>query len=141
SIITFDGNPALDGIGLVMNSGVSGTPGTRVGVQVGGGSLYLSTPLPDPLGLGSQGLFTWHNLILEKANGIITLYIDPTFEGFFVSPLTTPTAGFSVGNDIVTATQGFTGIIDDVGVFNDGLTPQQRLDLYYYNPDITPFSL
>jgi uncharacterized protein YjdB len=147
SIIIFDGNPALDGIGLVMNNGVTGTPGARVGVQVGGGGLYLSTPLPtDGLPAHPNGLFMYHNLILEKFNGNYTLYIDSMFEGFFVSPLTTPTQGFAVGNDITAPGGGgtytpYNGLIDDIALFNDGITPQQRLDLYYYNPDIASFSL
>ena len=92
----------------------------------------------------------WHQLLVAFSGGTESLYVDGAFQGSAtgVNISSCPTVDFIVGGynvggsgpcGIGTPTNGFTGLISDVAVWNEALTPAQVLTAFRNpgNPGLT----
>ena len=134
SLIIFNGHVTGNGFGLVMNNGTIGSAGDTVSILFGGMGLYLSTPV---------SLNNWHHLVFTRGGNSYQLYVDTALIGSFVDyfyPLTSPDV-FNVGYDYASNTDAFNGKIDDIAVYSKQLSLAEIKALYYFNPDILPFTL
>ncbi|MFI5195787.1 MAG: LamG-like jellyroll fold domain-containing protein [Chitinophagales bacterium] len=134
SLIIYNGHVNGNGFGLVMNNGTIGVAGDTVSILFGGQSLHLSTPI---------SLNQWHHLVFTRGGNSYQLYVDTTLIGSFVDyfyPLIS-TDVFNVGYDYTSNTNAFKGKIDDIAVYSKQLTLDSIKALYFFNPDIIPFTL
>ncbi len=135
SVILYNGNPAANGCGFVINDGTGPMgPGFNIGVYLGGVGQFLNQPLP---GAG------WTHLCLVKKSNNFYFYVNNAPAGFFPSAFAPPSGKFMLGQNaaIGSGVRKYTGDLDDVAIFNTALTDLQRTELYMFNPDAVTFSL
>jgi gliding motility-associated-like protein len=142
SIVWYNGNPNINGFGVVINNGVLGTPGLNAGVYFGATPGVVEATQPLVPGI-------WHNLVLVKSGGVYHFYIDNGAGLFFVesnTPLFSDV--FALGINYRSTLPGFgpitdayDGKIDDMVIINRQLSAPERLSLYNYNPDAKLFTL
>ncbi len=122
-IIISNGNVNATGCAIV-------TTGHNVAVSFGGLGVYLPTYIT---------FHQWHHAVLRKTGVTYSFFVDTTIVGSFNSALN-PTLSadeFSVGQDYITGSRSFIGKIDDIAVYNRGLSYAEIINLYHYNPDVT----
>ncbi len=141
SIIWYNGNPGVNGFGMVVNNGTLGVPGNQVGIWMGGSATPLNASQPISLGV-------WHNLVLVKNGGVYNFYVDNAPGLFFIdNPAPVFTDVFALGMNYPSSvgagplTDAFNGSIDDVVYITRQLTNAERLSLFNFNPNANPFSL
>jgi hypothetical protein len=131
SIIIANGNSGSDGYGLVMNDGAQSVPGKRITLFIGGIKYVPSQPVT---------LNAWHHGAIRRLNGVISLFVD----GVKVDSTTTiPYAPsvpykFSVGRENATGLNPFTGSIDEIAVYNRGLSDAEITQLFNANCAVAP---
>jgi hypothetical protein len=77
---------------------------------------------------------SWHHVVLTYNDSTQDLkyYIDGTFDTLISSvlPASSHTANIRFGGDILLSTYWHNGKLDDIGIWNRALTPQEITDLY-----------
>jgi gliding motility-associated-like protein len=134
SSIIYNGKVNTNGFGLVMNNGTIGSAGDSVSVQFGGIGLQISAPVT---------LNQWHHIVFTRNANTYEFYVDTVLIGTFTDvffPLTSNDV-FNVGYDMASASNSFTGRIDDIAVYNTHLSVSDVRALYHFNPDILAFTL
>lgn len=132
AIILYNGNPALNGLGIVMNNGtLGGGPGNQVALLFSGTTQVLSTPVT---------LNQWHHLVVLRNGNSYVFFVDGVSVGFYVPPVppgyVTPTTVFQLGLDFTNGTRPFSGRIDDVSIYSRQLSSVEVLRLKDFNPNI-----
>ena len=134
SVIVYNGNPSLDGMGMIMDNGFGGN-GSCVSLLVGG--------IIRPITSAPLSLKQWHNVAFVRSGNAYILYVDfvqvnyyaptttPTFPGF-----NTPTTVFQIGADVTLGNRYFNGKIDDVAIYSRLLVLTELKRLGRFKPDI-----
>jgi len=132
AIIIYNGNPTVDGFGIVMNDGTfGGGPGNIVSLLFNGTDQQLPTPIT---------LNQWHHLLFRRVGNGYVFFVDGVNVGSYI-PATppgfaTPTTVFQLGYDFTANARAFTGRIDDVAIYSRQVNNAEVLRLRDFNPNI-----
>jgi gliding motility-associated-like protein len=152
SIILYNGNPAANGFGFLVNDGTAGAgPGIQVGAYVGGITEFFqqditspTNPPPPALPFSASAVNGWYNLMLVYKSGVLSFYVNNIAAGSVNKVVAPATGSFMVGMNPGGGGGGskqYQGDLDDIAVFNTALTDMQRTELFMFNPDPSVFSL
>jgi len=132
AIILYNGNPTVDGFGIVMNDGTfGGGPGNNVSLLFNGTDQQLPTPIT---------INQWHHLLLRRVGNGYIFFVDGVNVGSYI-PATTPgfappTTVFQLGYDFTANARAYTGRIDDVAIYSRQVNNPEVLRLRDFNPNI-----
>lgn len=132
AIILYNGNPTVDGFGIVMNDGTfGGGPGNNVSLLFNGTDQQLPTPIT---------INQWHHLLLRRVGNGYVFFVDGVNVGSYI-PATTPgftppTTVFQLGYDFTANARAYTGRIDDVAIYSRQVNNPEVLRLRDFNPNI-----
>lgn len=141
SIIMYNGDPSLDGLGIIMTDPTGTVAGTEIGVMFGGLNVYVPTTG------ATVTLNQWHHVCLKRNGNSYILVIDgimatPAYipSGFPAAGYNTPTGFFQFGLNMTAGTMPFTGKIDDAVIYGRQLSNPEIVTLSNHDPNII-FSL
>ncbi len=132
AIILYNGNPTVNGLGIVMNDGTfGGGPGNSVSILLNGTDQQLATPIT---------INQWHHLLLRRVGNGYVFFVDGVNVGSYI-PATapgfaSPTTVFQLGYDFTSNARAFTGRIDDVAIYSRQVNNPEVLRLRDFNPNI-----
>ncbi len=134
AIILYNGNPTIDGLGIIMNDGTfGGGPGNQVSILFGGVNQSIGFPVT---------LNQWHHLLLRRNGNSYLLYVDGVRQVVYIpvglpaSGYNPPTTVFQLGLDISSGTKPFAGKIDDIAIYSRQVSDVETSQLQDFNPNI-----
>jgi len=132
AIILYNGNPALNGLGIIMNNGTFGG-GVGVHVSMLFGGIAQSTGFNVPLS-------TWSHLIMRRNGNSYLLYLNGVLADTYIPPTTpgyiAPTGVFQLGNDFTGSDQYFAGKIDDIAIYERQVSTPDGIKIRDFDPNI-----
>ncbi len=133
SIILYNGNPAVNGLGIIMNNGIfGGGAGNVVSMLFGGISQSSGFPVT---------LNAWHHLVMRRNGNSYLLFVDGVLADTYIPPTTPgyspPTTFFQVGADFTGLTNYYTGKIDDIAIYDRQVTTSEVTLIRDFDPNIT----
>jgi len=131
-----NGNPAGWGQGYSLGVG-NGTYNTSGNELIGLSDGYAWLPFGCSIGTG------WHYVGMVLNTGTWSGYVDNTVCGTSHSgvSLAIPSGGFEIGREVDNAPAYFTGTVDELGIWDKSLSPDERAYLYNSGSGCTyPFS-
>jgi hypothetical protein len=134
AIILYNGNPALDGLGIIMNDGTfGGGPGNQVSMLFGGLAQSAGVPVT---------LNQWHHLVLKRNGNSYLFFVDGLQAAVYV-PVGIPAGGynpptgvFQLGMDFTNLVKAYTGKIDDIAIYDRQISTAEVTALKNFNPNI-----
>ena len=134
AILLYNGDPTLDGLGLIMNDGTfGGGAGNRVSMLFGGLTQSASVPVT---------LNQWHHILMRRNGNSYLMFVDGLLAATYI-PTGVPAAGynsptgfFQLGIDFTGLDQAFAGNIDDISVYGRQVSNTEVLRLRDFNPNI-----
>jgi gliding motility-associated-like protein len=133
SVIIFNGDPNLNGFGLVMSDGAGGA-GNQVGISFGGIGVFINAPVT---------LLNWHHLAFTRSGNAYRLFIDGVLAGVTVQPAFNPLSNrFIVGFDNTSGLNRYNGKIDDIIYYKSRILSVPQIDsVANFNPVAANFRI